>query len=148
MQLTPTDEWAAKCPRCFGPQQYENKAHPDEPDVIIAMDGNFQQRHYAYASKDNPPESKYPSCFICPSRIAPDATLFTTTEAAAVGIDVSSCFTSCYNILNLTCHFFFFICSRLALTLTKQPMILVMTPPGRNVMTMACLLGLVDMMYH
>ncbi|OAV87084.1 hypothetical protein PTTG_29581 [Puccinia triticina 1-1 BBBD Race 1] len=87
MQLTAIEQWAMKCPRCFGPQENEIKAHQDEPDIIIAMDGNFQQRHYAYASKDNPPESKYPSSFIPPSKIAPNATLFTSTEAAAVGID-------------------------------------------------------------
>ncbi|WAR61378.1 hypothetical protein PtB15_12B63 [Puccinia triticina] len=88
MQLTAIEQWAMKCPRCFGPQENEIKAHQDEPDIIIAMDGNFQQRHYAYASKDNPPESKYPSSFIPPSKIAPNATLFTSTEAAAVGIDL------------------------------------------------------------
>ncbi|OAV87019.1 hypothetical protein PTTG_29615 [Puccinia triticina 1-1 BBBD Race 1] len=87
MQLTAIEQWAMKCPRCFGPQENKIKAHQDEPHIIIAMDGNFQQCHYAYASKDNPPESKYPSSFIPPSKIAPDATLFTSTKAAAVGID-------------------------------------------------------------
>ncbi|WAR55688.1 hypothetical protein PtB15_6B431 [Puccinia triticina] len=88
MQLTAIEQWAMKCPRCFGPQENKIKAHQDEPHIIIAMDGNFQQCHYAYASKDNPPESKYPSSFIPPSKIAPDATLFTSTKAAAVGIDL------------------------------------------------------------
>ncbi|WAR58145.1 hypothetical protein PtB15_5B377 [Puccinia triticina] len=89
MQLTQREKWAIKCPRCFGPQECEIKGHPDEPDVIIAMDGNFQQRHYAYASKDNPPESKYPSSFIPPSGIALDATQFSATKGAAVGIDLN-----------------------------------------------------------
>ncbi|WAQ84805.1 hypothetical protein PtA15_5A378 [Puccinia triticina] len=84
------EKWAIKCPCCFGPQECEIKGHPDKPDVIIAMDGNFQQRHYAYASKDNPPESKYPSSFIPPSGIALDATQFSATKGAAVGIDLES----------------------------------------------------------
>jgi hypothetical protein len=55
----------------------------------MALDGNFQQRHYAYASKDNPPESKYPHAFIPPSRIVADAVTFAATDSAAEGIDVS-----------------------------------------------------------
>ena len=97
MHLTKTDLWASKCPRCFGPKQYEVKAHPDEPDFFIALDGNFQQRHYAYASKDNPPDSKYPDIFIPPSNIEPDRSIFTATDNAAVGIDVSSFITSLRN---------------------------------------------------
>jgi hypothetical protein len=49
----------------------------------MALDGNFQQRHYAYASKDEPLESQYPHS------ISPDATAFVATESSAVGIDVS-----------------------------------------------------------
>ncbi|OAV96539.1 hypothetical protein PTTG_26330 [Puccinia triticina 1-1 BBBD Race 1] len=54
LQLSAADDWADKCPRCFGPSVNEIKADPNEPDFIIALDGNFQQRHYAHASKDNP----------------------------------------------------------------------------------------------
>ncbi|PLW28644.1 hypothetical protein PCASD_18578 [Puccinia coronata f. sp. avenae] len=53
----------------------------------MALDGNFQQRHYAYASKDNPPEDRYPQAFIPPSKIAADAVTFTATDSAAQGID-------------------------------------------------------------
>ncbi|PLW38044.1 hypothetical protein PCANC_14574 [Puccinia coronata f. sp. avenae] len=53
----------------------------------MALDGNFQQRHYAYASKDNPPESKYPHAFIPPSRIVANAVTFAATDSAAEGID-------------------------------------------------------------
>ncbi|WAR53830.1 hypothetical protein PtB15_3B339 [Puccinia triticina] len=89
LQLTQNGKWAAKCPRCFGDKQHEVKGDSNEPDIIIALDGNFQQRHYAYASKDNPTETQYPPSFIAPSKISPDAVLFAATEAAAVGIDVS-----------------------------------------------------------
>ncbi|WAR57013.1 hypothetical protein PtB15_8B57 [Puccinia triticina] len=82
-----SDRWASKCPRCFGPKEGEIKAHPHEPDMIVALDGNFQQRHYAYASKDNPAEHQYPDSFIRPSQIAADAVLFTATNSAAAGID-------------------------------------------------------------
>ncbi|PLW37970.1 hypothetical protein PCASD_10036 [Puccinia coronata f. sp. avenae] len=53
----------------------------------MALDGNFQQRHYAYASKDNPPEDRYPQAFIPPSKIAANAVTFTATDSAAQGID-------------------------------------------------------------
>jgi hypothetical protein len=89
MDLTKTEQWANQCPRCFGPREGEIKVSEAEPDIIMALDGNFQQRHYAYASKDNPPEDRYPQAFIPPSKIAADAVTFTATDSAAQGIDVS-----------------------------------------------------------
>jgi hypothetical protein len=65
------------------------KANPNEPNIIIALDGNFQQLQYAYASKDNPPNSNYLHSFIPPANISANALSFATTEASAVGIDVS-----------------------------------------------------------
>ncbi|WAR62145.1 hypothetical protein PtB15_14B239 [Puccinia triticina] len=73
LQLTPLDKWANKCPRCFGPQHNEIKTNPDESDFMIALDGNFQQRHYADASKDDPREDQYPESFILPSKITNNA---------------------------------------------------------------------------
>jgi hypothetical protein len=93
-----TDQWANKCPRCFGPREHEVKADAQEPDFIIALDGNFQQRHYAYASKDNPPESKYPSSFIPPSKIINIANTFAATDTSAVGIDVRCSFCHSPNV--------------------------------------------------
>ncbi|KAA1068831.1 hypothetical protein PGT21_003225 [Puccinia graminis f. sp. tritici] len=87
LQLSQNDQWANQCPRCFGPNQHEVKSHPKEPDIIIALDVNFQQRHYAYASKDNPPESHYPRSFVKPSKITNVADTLTATDASAVGID-------------------------------------------------------------
>ncbi|KAA1100606.1 hypothetical protein PGTUg99_027755 [Puccinia graminis f. sp. tritici] len=92
LQLSRTEQWANQCPRCFGPSEHENKSDPNEPTVIIALDGNFQQRHYAYASKDNPSENNYPHRFLQPSNITSIANSFEATEASAVGIDASGSF--------------------------------------------------------
>ncbi|WAR60056.1 hypothetical protein PtB15_11B698 [Puccinia triticina] len=88
LQLTKHDKWASKCPRCFGPSQNETKANEAEPDVMIAMDGNFQQRHYAYASKDNPREDQYPHSFLPPSKVHLDVAAIEETDESAVGINV------------------------------------------------------------
>ncbi|EFP90354.2 uncharacterized protein PGTG_16114 [Puccinia graminis f. sp. tritici CRL 75-36-700-3] len=87
LQLTKTEQWANQCPRCFGSSEHEIKVNPNEPDIILALDGNFQQRHYAYASKDNPPDAQYPPSFIPPSDISVDARSFVSTEVSAIGID-------------------------------------------------------------
>jgi hypothetical protein len=89
LQLTSIDKWANKCARCFGSSEDEIKHDPSEPDFMIAMDGNFQQRHYAYASKDNPREDQYPPSFLTPSQIAVDMQAISTSEHHAVGINVS-----------------------------------------------------------
>jgi hypothetical protein len=65
------------------------KQNHNEPDIIIGLDGNFQQRHYAYASKDNPSKAQYPPSFIVTSKISPDALLISATDSAAFGTDVS-----------------------------------------------------------
>jgi hypothetical protein len=88
LQLSRVEQWASQCPRCFGPSEDEIKINPNEPNVIVTLDGNFQQRHYAYASKDNPPENKYPHRFLLPSKITSVANNFEATESSAVGIDV------------------------------------------------------------
>ncbi|WAQ93114.1 hypothetical protein PtA15_18A172 [Puccinia triticina] len=88
LQLTKSDKWANKCPQCFGPQHHEVKSDPTEPDFMIALDGNFQQRHYADASKDNPREEQYPESFILPSKIANDMEALSASEHVAVGINV------------------------------------------------------------
>ncbi|WAR60166.1 hypothetical protein PtB15_9B103 [Puccinia triticina] len=69
LQTTNEQKWASKCPRCFGPRENEVKIDPDEPDFIIAMDGNYQQRHYAHASKDSPSNAQYPPTFLPPSEV-------------------------------------------------------------------------------
>jgi hypothetical protein len=91
-------KWASKCPRCFGPQVNEQKANPCEPDFIVAMDGNFQQRHYAHASKDNPSDQQYPPIFLSPSLVNTKAAEVEATDANVDGITVCVvCFTmSCF----------------------------------------------------
>jgi hypothetical protein len=89
LQYSTNQKWAAKCPRCFGPQKNEQKVNEQEPDFIIAMDGNFQQRHYAHASKDNPSEDQYPPVFLPPSLVNTMAAEVEATEANVGPIEVS-----------------------------------------------------------
>ncbi|WAR60128.1 hypothetical protein PtB15_9B65 [Puccinia triticina] len=83
LQLSAADNWADKCPQCFGPSVNEFKADPNEPDFIIALDGNFQQHHYAHASKDNPCEHQYPDSLIKPSKIMTDKQALEDSELLA-----------------------------------------------------------------
>ncbi|KAH9811011.1 hypothetical protein DFH28DRAFT_1085196 [Melampsora americana] len=61
LELTPLNIYTALCARCFGPAEGEVKVSPDEPNFIIAMDGNFQHCHQFHASKDSPKEDQYPN---------------------------------------------------------------------------------------
>lgn len=74
LDFTKSDHWADRCARCFGPAKHEIKQSPEEPDVIFCMDGNFQHRHNALASKDEPEEHQYPDLFVRPSQIEPHNT--------------------------------------------------------------------------
>jgi hypothetical protein len=78
-------------PIALDPAKMKSKTiNPSEPEFMIAMDGNFQQHHYAYASKDEPREDQYPSMFIPPSKIAVDMQAISPSEHQAVGINVSN----------------------------------------------------------
>ncbi|KAH9809146.1 hypothetical protein DFH28DRAFT_1067209 [Melampsora americana] len=83
LQPSIADKWASKCPRCFGPALGEVKVSPDEPDFIIAMDGNFQHRHQTHASKDSPTNKDYPSSFIPPAQVDVHASVIKDTENRA-----------------------------------------------------------------
>ncbi|PLW30972.1 hypothetical protein PCASD_14867 [Puccinia coronata f. sp. avenae] len=61
--------------------------HFDLIGLLFAMDGNYQQRHYAYASKDNPSNNQYPPIFLKPSKINLSITLCKETEVHVAGID-------------------------------------------------------------
>ncbi|OAV94426.1 hypothetical protein PTTG_26958 [Puccinia triticina 1-1 BBBD Race 1] len=87
LSYSTNQKWAAQCPRCFGPNENEQKANPQEPDFIVAMDGNYQQRHYAHASKDSPIDNQYPPIFLRPSEINSSTTLCEETEVHVAGID-------------------------------------------------------------
>lgn len=88
LQYTPLDISADQCARCFGPAEGEEKASPDEPDFIIAMDGNFQQRHQTHASKDTPEEDQYPPFFIRPSNLKTQVVACKSTDSQAATIKV------------------------------------------------------------
>ncbi|EGG02521.1 uncharacterized protein MELLADRAFT_66335 [Melampsora larici-populina 98AG31] len=76
---------ADRCGRCFGPAINEEHL-PQEPHVIVALDGNFQHRHYTQSSKDNPTEDEYPEIFIKPSDMKKHEILQHSTEAQAKNI--------------------------------------------------------------
>lgn len=86
--LTASQVWADKCPHCFGPSEDEVKASADEPQTIVAMDGNFQHRHNSYASKDTPQDDDYPEIFLPPSKIHTSERIFKSTETQAKGVKV------------------------------------------------------------
>ncbi|OAV93382.1 hypothetical protein PTTG_27325 [Puccinia triticina 1-1 BBBD Race 1] len=87
LQTTNEQKWASKCPQCFGPKENEVKSDPDEPDFIIAMDGNYQKRHYAYASKDLPTNSQYPPTFLPPSGVNTSEALCEATNVHVTGVE-------------------------------------------------------------
>ncbi|KAH9818347.1 hypothetical protein DFH28DRAFT_925835 [Melampsora americana] len=89
LQLSQLDISAARCSACFGPAEGEVKVSPKEPDVIIAMDGNFQHRHQSYASKDSPQEDQYPDFFIRPRKLEEEVVACQQTDAHANNIKTS-----------------------------------------------------------
>lgn len=62
------DQLAANCPRCFGPPTGSTTA--GEPDIILALDGNFSHKRMTAASVPitgvNP---KTPELFMDPARV-------------------------------------------------------------------------------
>jgi hypothetical protein len=54
------------CPACFGGSTNPNK--PADQPLIVCLDGNFQQRHHAAASRNYQPLLT-PSKFIAPEAI-------------------------------------------------------------------------------
>ncbi|PLW40754.1 hypothetical protein PCASD_09338 [Puccinia coronata f. sp. avenae] len=66
--LTTQDQWASRCPSCFGDKP-DSECENGEAYAIIAMDGNFQHRHQKFASTDIPTEADYPPNFVLPSHI-------------------------------------------------------------------------------
>jgi hypothetical protein len=55
----------------------------------MAMDGNYQQRHYAHASKDSPTDSQYPPSFLPPGKINPHMLAVEATEGNVAEVEVS-----------------------------------------------------------
>ena len=92
LELTSLDKYAAQCSRCFGQAEGEVKVSPEEPDFIIAMDGNFQHRHQTHASKDSPQEDQYPESFIQPSKLEKELVACQQTDPQAHNIKVCNLF--------------------------------------------------------
>ncbi|PLW11649.1 hypothetical protein PCANC_21650 [Puccinia coronata f. sp. avenae] len=87
LSMTSNQRWSEKCPQCFGPREHKQKAHANEPDFIMAMDGNYQQRHYAHASKDSPTDSQYPPSFLPPGKINPHMLAVEATEGNVAEVE-------------------------------------------------------------
>ncbi|KAH9809801.1 hypothetical protein DFH28DRAFT_1186335, partial [Melampsora americana] len=104
LELTPLDISAAQCSRCFGPAEGEVKVSPEEPDFIIAMDGNFQHRHQSHASKDSPREDQYPDSFIRPSKVEKQVVNCqqTDTQASDIKTSCSDSHTAANDVRNST----------------------------------------------
>ncbi|KAH9806866.1 hypothetical protein DFH28DRAFT_1159238 [Melampsora americana] len=89
LNLTNAQLWADRCCRCFGPAVNEERQSPQEPHVIVALDGNFQHRHYTRSSKDNPTEEEYPDLFVKPSFMKKNEVLQNSTESQAKDVKVA-----------------------------------------------------------
>lgn len=69
LKLTPMEQLADNCPRCFGPTVSGKTAN--EPDCIVCLDGNFQHQHHAAASVEpSSSQLQYPPHFIVPEELA------------------------------------------------------------------------------
>lgn len=68
MQLDALGQLAVNCPRCFGPPVGVTQA--DEPDIVVAQDGNFQHKRHGNASVPIPGyEAPVPELFIPPNEV-------------------------------------------------------------------------------
>lgn len=68
LQLSPVEQLADNCPRCYGPT-VPGKT-PEEPDCIVSLDGNFQhQRHMASSAENRSLSLHYPPIFIEPEEL-------------------------------------------------------------------------------
>lgn len=68
LKLTPVEQLADNCPRCFGATVLGKM--PEEPDVVVCLDGNFQhQRHAASSVKPTSSKLQYPPHFIVPEEL-------------------------------------------------------------------------------
>jgi len=68
MRLSPIEKLSTNCPRCFGHHNESKKAN--EPDYIVCIDGNFQQRRHKEASVEiSQIEVQYPNLFLTPNQV-------------------------------------------------------------------------------
>lgn len=145
LQLTPHEIFAEQCTRCFGPAEGEEKVSPVEPDFIIAMDGNFQQRHQSHASKDSPEEDQYPPIFIRPSQLETQVTACKTTDSLAG--DMKVCISCLSSITELICSSNLLSDCRIHVPILIRPQTtFVIASLGIDVTTQVCLHVLVATM--
>lgn len=76
LNLNPLEGLAGNCPRCFGPGRSNNQSNDsnlqnvNEPDYIVAFDGNFQHgRHQAASHELEEIQLSYPSTFLEPKEV-------------------------------------------------------------------------------
>ncbi|KAH9815179.1 hypothetical protein DFH28DRAFT_1082488 [Melampsora americana] len=68
LRLTPLEVLAGSCPSCFGPKVPGKR--PNEPDHIICLDANFQQRrHLAASAAWRGDTGVLPNVFLSPSQV-------------------------------------------------------------------------------
>lgn len=68
LALTKLQQLATICPRCFGPG--EPSKIPGEPDYIVCLDGNFQHKRHAAASREIEEIGiDYPPLFLTPEEV-------------------------------------------------------------------------------
>ncbi|KNF01328.1 hypothetical protein PSTG_05427 [Puccinia striiformis f. sp. tritici PST-78] len=67
LKMQPIDKLSDICPKCFGPLVLGKKEH--EPDYILCMDANFQQRRHVASSVEIHSKPETPSLFIDPDKV-------------------------------------------------------------------------------
>jgi len=85
MQMSPLDQIADICPKCFGPTIDEKNAN--EPDYILCMDGNFQHRRHIAASNELFESQGNLQLFISPSEVENMKSM--VNEEGSEGVDAS-----------------------------------------------------------
>lgn len=69
LKLTPMEQLADNCPRCFGPPVTGKL--DGEPDFVVSLDGNFQHQRHLASSTERPNSSvQHPPIFIVPEELA------------------------------------------------------------------------------
>ncbi|KAH9814031.1 hypothetical protein DFH28DRAFT_1083085 [Melampsora americana] len=69
LQLSQLEQLASNCPRCFGPP-VDKTPDPDEPHIILCVDGNFQHKRHLAASHEIPGHNpEPPELFMDPERV-------------------------------------------------------------------------------
>ena len=68
LNLSSIEKLGSNCPRCFGPT--DACKIDEEPDYIVCIDGNFQQRRHKDASVEHSEiQINYPKPFLHPSQV-------------------------------------------------------------------------------